>query len=197
MLERNATAPDADAAHDGTLLPQQRHNWSHSTGFFLSLCLSAFSWFFFLYPLDYIKFCFLLLWMNLFFLVYPVASWAKWVFTVWFLFCFCWLLFSFSFYMLVLFLLFMVPYYLLKLVFFFFFGVLLVDLFCSLKVRMNVINWYFHFAIALIIIWSSNECVWAMVNGFSCFVWVFYWFLIMLRFRFGASFKAFFFLKLF
>lgn len=37
-------------------------------------------------------------------------------------------------------------------VFFFFFGVLLVDLFCSLKVRMNVINWYFHFAIALIII---------------------------------------------
>lgn len=34
----------------------------------------------------------------------------------------------------------------------FFFGVLLVDLFCSLKVRMNVINWYFHFAIALIII---------------------------------------------
>ena len=32
--ERNATAPDADAAHDGTLLSQQRHHRSHSTGFF-------------------------------------------------------------------------------------------------------------------------------------------------------------------
>ena len=158
MLERNATAPDADAAHDGTLLPKQRHNRSHSTGFFLSLCLSAFSWLFFVYPLDYIKFCFLLLWMNLFFLVYPVASWAKWVFTVGFLFCFCWLLFSFSFYLLVLFLLFMVPYYLHKLVLFFFFA-LVVDLFCCLKVKIHVINWYFHFAIALIIICSSNECV--------------------------------------
>lgn len=41
LLIRNAAAPDADAAHDGSLLFQQRHNWSHSTGsLFSSLPLS-------------------------------------------------------------------------------------------------------------------------------------------------------------